>query len=287
MTDETSLYEWDDEVPLHAPELYDYAFIADGVSGFAAVDDAALVRYHEQGFLVIHHAFTPEEVAVATAGLLDLIAGERPDFHIIQYRREVRDRLTSLSLTEKLDNIRKLGMFTEYNERLKAMAEHPQLTAVLQKLLEAEPELFQSMALIKPPRGREKPWHQDHAYFDLPLTTRIVGVWIALDPAQVANGCMRVLPGWHRKGAFTHFQIRDWQLCDEQSAAFRAACAAVPLEPGGCLLFDSFLPHGTPANQTQLGRMALQYHYMPAGTQKTAPEERLAVFGSEGKDVTC
>ena len=29
-------------------------------------------------------------------------------------------------------------------------------------------EFFQSTALLKPPRvGREKPWHQDHAYFDV------------------------------------------------------------------------------------------------------------------------
>ncbi|MFW6213947.1 MAG: phytanoyl-CoA dioxygenase family protein [Spirochaetota bacterium] len=39
------------------------------------------------------------------------------------------------------------------------------------------------MALVKPPGGREKPWHQDHACFDLPLDSTIVGVWIALGHA--------------------------------------------------------------------------------------------------------
>ncbi|WP_269542094.1 phytanoyl-CoA dioxygenase family protein [Cerasicoccus fimbriatus] len=38
--------------------------------------------------------------------------------------------------------------------------------------------------------GREKPWHQDKAYFDFPLNDRVVGVWIALGEATVANGCM-------------------------------------------------------------------------------------------------
>ena len=56
------------------------------------------------------------------------------------------------------------------------------------------------MALLKPPRGREKPWHQDHAYFNLPLDTPIVGVWIALDEATPENGCMHVIPGSHREG---------------------------------------------------------------------------------------
>lgn len=287
MSNEAVPYEWDDEVPLHAPDLYDYSALADGVNGFAAVDDAALAQYHEQGFLAIHNAFTSDEVSAAIQGLTDLVAGKRPDFHVIQYQTRVRDRLTELTLEEKLDNIRKLGTFTEYDERLKAVAHHPQLLAVLRKLLDAEPEMFQSMALIKPPNGREKPWHQDHAYFDLPPSTRVVGVWIALDPALVENGCMRVMPGWHRRGAFTHFQIRDWQLCDDQSASFKAECVAVPLQPGGCLLFDSYLPHGTPANQSAQRRKALQFHYQPAGTQKIAPEHRLSVFGSEGKDVSC
>ena len=31
----------------------------------------------------------------------------------------------------------------------------------------AELEIFQSLALLKPPGGREKPWHQDNAYFNV------------------------------------------------------------------------------------------------------------------------
>ena len=36
------------------------------------------------------------------------------------------------------------------------------------------------MALVKPAQGREKPWHQDHAYFNVALDTPIVGVWIPM-----------------------------------------------------------------------------------------------------------
>jgi hypothetical protein len=41
-------------------------------------------------------------------------------------------------------------------------------------------KLFQDMSMVKPPGGREKPWHQDSAYFNLPKSTPVVGVWIAL-----------------------------------------------------------------------------------------------------------
>lgn len=51
------------------------------------------------------------------------------------------------------------------------------------------------MVLLKPPRvGREKPWHQDMAYYKFQPGTKVVGVWVALDEASVENGSMRSCP---------------------------------------------------------------------------------------------
>lgn len=281
------LYEWDTEVPAHAPDLYDYAGFAETYDGLDSIGDDALARYYEQGFLAVNNAFTPAEVQAGINGLVDLIAERNPNFSIIQFHSSVRDRLASLTLEERLDNVRKIGQFTDYDQRLKDIAFHPKLMRVVETILGAKAELYQSMALIKPPHGREKPWHQDHAYFDLTLDTKVVGVWIALDEATVENGCMRVLPGWHQRGPFPHFMVRDWQLCDDQTQAYKTQCVAVPLKPGGCLIFDSFIPHGTPSNHSQLRRKALQYHYLAANTPRRPKEERLATWGSEGKDVSC
>jgi phytanoyl-CoA hydroxylase len=176
--------------------------------------------------------------------------------------------------------------FVDYDPRLKMISEHAQLKQLLTRIIGEEPVLFQDMALLKPPKiGREKPWHQDHAYFELPLGTTVVGVWIALDEATTDNGCMIVIPGSHRQGPVIHFQRRDWQICDTQVNNHGAA--AVPLKPGGCLLFHSLIHHGTPTNNSSQRRRAVQYHYKPGSAPKTTKEERLAVFGEEGKDVTC
>lgn len=281
------LYEWDNDITDHAPDLYDYAGVAETYDGLDVIDDAALARYHEQGFLAVNNAFTPAEVESGINGLVDLIAERNPDFSIIQFHSSVRDRLASLTLEERLDNVRKIGQFTNYDQRLHDLAFHPKLMRIVETLLGSKAELYQSMALIKPPHGREKPWHQDHAYFDLTLETRVVGVWIALDAATPENGCMRVLPGRHRRGAFPHFMVRDWQLCDEQTQNYKPETLAVPLKPGGCLIFDSFLPHGTPSNHSQQRRKALQYHYLATQTLRTPKEARLAIWGSEGQDVSC
>ena len=226
------LYEWDTDVPDHAPDLYDYAGLVETYDGLDAIDDDALARYHEQGFIAVNNAFTPAEVEAGINGLVDLIAERNPDFSIIQFHSSVRDRLDSLTLEERLDNVRKIGQFTNYDQRLHDLAFHPKLMRVVETLLGAKAELYQSMALIKPPHGREKPWHQDHAYFDLTLETRVVGVWIALDEATPENGCMRVLPGWHRRGIFSHFQLRDLQICDAEMEGLQLERVAAPLPPG-------------------------------------------------------
>jgi phytanoyl-CoA hydroxylase len=269
----------------HDPALYAHGGLAEGIATFDDLDDAAIARYRQDGFLAVAQGFTAAEVASALDGLTDLLMGRYPDFKGIQFERGAWARLATLSLEERQDAVRKLMWFTTVEARLDALARHPRLLAAVRRLLGAEPAMFQDMALLKPPRGREKPWHQDHAYFDFPLGTPIVGVWVALDEATPANGCMRMIPGSHLGGPVVHFQRRDWQICDTD--IYGRPIVAVPLAPGGLLLFDGLCQHGTPYNPTGARRRAVQFHYAPADAVRGSEAERLAVFGSEGKDVEC
>jgi phytanoyl-CoA hydroxylase len=281
--------QFDAGAELHSPELYaaETGAIAFGVERLEDIGPREMAHYRNQGYLVVRQAFTSGEVASAVAGLLHLIMGGNPAFDGIQFEAQAQKILGSLTLDQRQDVVRKVWFFTEFEPRLQAFARDPRLVAVVRQLMGgAEPFMFQDMALVKPPHlGREKPWHQDHAYFDYPLGTPVVGVWIALDEATVANGCMHLLPGRHKEGPIPHFKRRDWQICDSVILGTRAL--PVPLQPGGLLLFDGLLPHGTPHNSSANRRRALQFHYAPAGITKTTTEERMRVFGSEGKDVTC
>jgi ectoine hydroxylase-related dioxygenase (phytanoyl-CoA dioxygenase family) len=98
---------------------------------------------------------------------------------------------------------------------------------------------------------------------------------------------MRVMPGWHRGRKFWHFQIRDLQICDSEMEGLQNNRVAVPLEPGGCLIFDSYIPHGTPSNFTSSRRRALQFHYSPVGAQKITAEQRIAFWGGESNNIAC
>ena len=200
----------------YSPELYHFDSVAEGIwGGFEAVTDAEVQFFHKYGYLVIHDAFGPEEIQETLDGMLYLMDGKNPDYRGIQYEPKMVKQKSVLSTEERRDITRKIASFVEYEPRLKAISEHEGLIAVVQCLIEATPKMFQDMGLIKPPHiGSEKPWHQDCAYFNLPLGTPVIAAWIALDEATPENGCMHIIPGSHREGPVVHFNRRDWQICD-------------------------------------------------------------------------
>ena len=270
----------------YSPDLYEFHDIDEGLENLESVSDDHIDKYHQQGYLPVKRAISLEELADVKTGMMRLISGGNPDFNGVQFEGSYRDRLQELSDEERWDVVRKLQHFVGYDDRLSALASHPELLGVIERIMGEEPALFAHQAILKPPRvGREKPWHQDHAYFNLPLGTEIVSVWLSLDHATPENGCMRVIPGTHQNGPVVHFKRRDWQICDKD--VVRDRVVAVPLPPGGCLFWSGMVHHGTPENNTDNRRRAVQLHYYPASVEKTTSEERLAIFGSEGKDVSC
>ena len=289
----------------HDPRLYAASETARGVRGFDGVDEEALARYEREGFLVIHGAYSPGQVAAALEELRSMSEAIDPACSMVAYEGSFRPRLERelarqiegaqeseiaaamerIPPAERSPQIRKFMGFTRSHPALRVMADHRPLRGLLRRIIGGESRLFQAMALVKPPGGREKPWHQDHAYFDFPIDTRIAGVWIALERVTPENGCMFVLPGEHRLGPRLHFQRRDWQICDTEIYGRREV--ALPMESGDLMIFDAKLPHGTPTNRTNVQRWALQYHYVPSSAVKSDKQERLAVFGAEGRNVTC
>ncbi|MEU6662122.1 phytanoyl-CoA dioxygenase family protein [Streptomyces sp. NPDC046821] len=262
--------------------LYSGDRVAPLTETVAAIGPAEFAAYQSLGFLAVRSLLTHEEAEEAIDGLATVARPQSPA--LVEF--EAWAQPDELDGDDLLDGVRKLMWFSQHEPRLTALARHPGIISTVARLLDAEPALAQDMALLKPPGGgREKPWHQDKAFFDIPLGTPVVGVWIALDEATLDNGCMHVLPGTHTEGPVVHFQRRDFQICDTEVQVHRDT--AVPLPPGGVLFFDGLLHHGTPPNLTTTRRRAVQLHYVPAETPQTPEQERLGVFGADGKDATC
>jgi phytanoyl-CoA hydroxylase len=280
--------------------------------------DAAMVaRYRDEGFLAFRAALTPQEVREASDGINQLVRkyafneeltehvggpgtygkaikngrgmlfkSRTSDFHFqVEGTYEARaDRLDELA-----DNIRK---FQSYDKELPIYDylshQHPRILALVEGVLGEGFRPYSSMALCKPANGgAEKPWHQDLAYFSVNRFDGMCGVWIALDPATVANGCMHVIPGGHRAGPRRHAWTKvDCEITTDEVNP--ADAVAIELPPGGLMIFDGLLPHETPVNNSGQRRRALQFHYQSAATQIAPKEEYRSKFaGPDGLFIGC
>ncbi len=286
MIKETDILQDTYEPGEYDPALYKHTRIAKCVDGFENVSDEHIAQFHAQGFLPIQSAYSSAQIHDGMAAVKELVAGQNREFRGVQFERGRAKQVKRSAGQARELLVRKLTRFVGFDPRLDAFGEDPRLIDILTRIMGEPPKLFANQAMLKPPGiGREKPWHQDHAYFDVPMHTCIVSAWVALDPADPENGCMHVIPQSHREGPVVHFKRRDWQICDTDIA--RNRITAVALQPGGVLLWHGRLHHGSPANRTDRRRRALQLHYIPGSIETISSEERLAVYGSEGKNVTC
>ena len=283
----------------HDPTLYEAKTVTPIIDGFAAVGDEELRLYERTGFLAIRKGLSLQQTDAAIRELETMLLSDDPRCESIYFESAIRDHLKFASGSEReradalptvpaavrASLVRKLMGFVPSHPALAALVQEPGLLRVITRIIGEPARCFQDMALIKPPYGQEKPWHQDHAYFNFPLEVRVVGVWIALTDVSPQMGCMHVVSGAHRAGPQPHFKRRDWQICDSEMRNHPRL--AIAMQAGDVLLFDAKLPHGTPMNRTDRQRFAVQFHFAPCSASQTTDEDRMAIFGSEGKDVRC
>ncbi|WNR46267.1 phytanoyl-CoA dioxygenase family protein [Paenibacillus roseipurpureus] len=263
-------------------KLYRFNRIAEKVIGVENWNEDQLANYRKDGYVALEHILNEDEIENSKLALYDLIFKNDKGAQI-QFTKP-RSELKSEEEMELA--IRKVHNFVEVDDCLRGIAEHPAILAMVQNILGETPRLVQNMALLKPPHGGgEKPWHQDMAYGNLAFEKAVVGVWIALDEAGLDNGCMHVIPGSHADGATPHYAIRDWQLCDAHVQVEKDV--AVPLLPGGILLFHGLLKHGTPYNLSPKKRRALQFHYAGESATKLTPKEYKRFFTNEMSNAEC
>lgn len=279
------------------------------------LNDGHLRQFQEQGYLAFENVLTAQKVEAARAALTEITVGLLRDLRhgsaeLVQAPANATRNYagpqvvkpdtgftihfeagvdpSSLEAEEAELKFRKLhGYHQEHSTFVHMAHEHPRFRDCIGQLLGEEAILKADMALSKPPFvGSEKPWHQDNAYFNwLPLE-KIATAWIALDDAEVDNGCMHILPGGHLAGALRHHHTIDCEIVEDRID--KASAVPIPLRAGGAMYFSAMLPHQTPPNTTAGRRRALQFQYRGISTHQVTREEFGAVFAeADGTPASC
>ena len=118
------------------------------------------------------------------------------------------------------------------------------------------------------PQEKFVAWHQDLRYWGLQPQVEVTA-WYAIDDSDIENGCMRVIPGLHRKRFAEHGKSdRAGNLLSinqEIAVTQEEETAAVDcvLKAGEISLHDGMLVHGSQPNHSSRRRCGLAVRYIP------------------------
>ena len=120
-------------------------------------------------------------------------------------------------------------------------------------------------------------WHQDSQYWGLD-SDKLVTVWVALSPSNVASGCMRYMPGSHLGPDLPHRETyhddnlltRGQEITegiDENKAV------NVELEPGEGSIFAFRIAHASHPNRTDDRRIGLAIRFIPPDARQVRSDQ--------------
>jgi phytanoyl-CoA hydroxylase len=218
------------------------------------------------------------------------------------------DPLTGALLRQHLDRgsaVNKIGhALHDLDPSFRAFSRSPRICSLLRSLNYAKPLPVQSMYILKGPRiGGEVSPHRDDSFLATEPRPSVVGLWLALEPADRSNGCLWAVPGSHRDGGGVperRFVLREVEGGDERqgggggaegaegggegearSRREKRACTlaftapqpeydlsqAVPIEcPAGTLvLLHGHVLHYSGENTSPVSRHSYAAHYVEGG----------------------
>jgi hypothetical protein len=160
------------------------------------------------------------------------------------------------------------------------LATHPRVLDAVEAVLGPDIVLLASNFFCKYPaeeRGeRFVAWHQDVTYWGLE-PPRAITAWIAIDDADVENGCMSVIPGSHRAGLLEHGKsTRAGNLLSinqevPDGLVDEARAVSMPLRAGQMSLHDGMLLHGSYPNRSTRRRCGLAVRFTTPDVRQVSP----------------
>jgi phytanoyl-CoA hydroxylase len=218
-----------------------------------------IARYREQGFVQLPGFLDAEEVALVRAELARFITHVVPRMPASEVFYEAKGDQGSLK------QLQRMFQWDDFFERLFlksrffALAEH----------LLGRPALGKNMHYFNKPSGigAPTPAHQDGYYWKITPMEGLT-MWLALEDVDEENGCVRYVPGSHRRGFRPHAKTGTLgfsQGITDFSEADTAAEACMRAGPGDLIVHDAHTIHRADGNRSATRtRQALGFIYFSA-----------------------
>nr|CAA9281052.1 hypothetical protein AVDCRST_MAG63-3552 [uncultured Armatimonadetes bacterium] len=160
----------------------------------------------------------------------------------------------------------------------------PEVLEALGALGFADPKWWSAFLLSKPPHAPPLYWHQDWWAWDDPVSADPVPPQVFLmyylTDTDRENGCLRVIPGTHRRRIALHDALPDAHTEKTHNAALDPESPLfarhpdevdVPVKAGDVVIGDARLLHAAHGNRTDRRRSLLTLWYFPAYAALSEP----------------
>lgn len=230
------------------------------------LSEAQVAEFRERGMLLGPAVYSDAEADALRDRMHDIVEGRAPG------KPELLRNMTNND--EKV--VIQIVNAWEADPLFRRHAYNPAICEMVAQLI-GHPVLrvWHDQVQYKPPRvGGPTTWHQDHPYWPIIQPADLVSAWVALEDADVENGCMWMVPRSHLWGPHKGGTIGT----DEETFAPQPDLSLIPsndyVEPVPCpvrkgqVMFHHCLTwHGSPRNRSERSRPAIAVHYMPGYTR--------------------
>ena len=222
-----------------------------------------LSYYNEKGFLIADDLLSSIEITEIKKEATEIFRGKRGNVEgIVKLNEDASD-------FEVLKNYIAIHFPHKISSKIQDYVLHFDIASILTRIISPNVKCMQSMLFVKGPGKPGQSWHQDEYY--IPTRDRsLTGVWIAVDDAEIENGCLWVVPGSHKNMSITRRipysgdQYGDVDLCELDPFSEKDGIA-VEVKRGSVVFFNGYLFHSSLRNETKdRFRTALVSHYMSA-----------------------
>ncbi len=216
--------------------------------------------YRRDGYLVVPDVLSAREIGALQDVIDGWIAGAaRVDAHTELYDLEP-------SHSRAQPRVRRIKTPHRQNALFEALPRHPNVVAILAKLIGPDLRLHGSKLNLKAPGyGSPVEWHQDWAFY--PHTNDdLLAIGVMLDDMEPSNGPLMVVPGSHRGPIFDHHA--DGVFCgaiDPGAIASEIPKAVTLTGRAGSMSFHHVRAlHGSALNTSNRRRQLLLYEVAAA-----------------------
>lgn len=209
--------------------------------------DAEVAQFRTDGFLIAPFRFDEQDVAALRTDL----------WRIMEMHPDLRNRPMTTA------HFRHRGAKGEFS--LMPFCERPEILDMIESIDGPDLILWTTTVFDRPATdGVATPWHQDGDFWPIePLAG--TSAWVAATPCTRENGCVRIIPGSHRR-PLPHVRLDDgvFGKTTDPNTFDEADAIDVVLQPGEMMLFNSGLIHGSWPNTGGQRRTGFVMRYIPS-----------------------